>query len=70
MEKLGIHGLPGTRRRVKNLKNVATWDDLVVRNFAANGPNELWLTDITEHMTREGKLYCCVVLDCYSRKVV
>jgi hypothetical protein len=28
------------------------------------------ITDITEHPTREGKLYCCVVLDAYSRRVV
>ena len=28
------------------------------------------MTDITEHPTSEGKLYCCVVLDLYSRKVV
>ncbi len=70
MAELGIHGLPGPRRRVKNLKNIVTADDLVQRNFTANGPNELWLTDITEHPTREGKCYCCVVLDLYSRKVV
>jgi len=25
--------------------------------FAADAPNELWLTDITEHRTAEGKLY-------------
>ena len=28
------------------------------------------MTDSTEHPTREGKLYCCVVLDAYSRLVV
>jgi transposase InsO family protein len=28
------------------------------------------MTDITEHPTREGKLYCCVVLDAFSRMVV
>lgn len=28
------------------------------------------MTDITEHSTREGKVYCCVVLDTFSRKVV
>jgi transposase InsO family protein len=55
---------------VKNLKNIATCEDLVQRNFTADAPNELWLTDITEHPTREGKLYCCVVLDLFSRKVV
>ena len=50
--------------------NVATSPDLVCRNFARDAPNQLWLTDITEHPTREGKVYCCVVLDAHSRRVV
>lgn len=33
-------------------------------------PNEKWLTDITEHPTKEGKLYLCGVKDCYSGKIV
>ena len=44
--------------------------DLVRRNFRSEQPNRLWLTGITEHFTREGKLYCCVVLDAQSRRVV
>ena len=28
------------------------------------------MTDITEHPTREGKVYCAVVLDACSRRVV
>src|SRR3546814_20886078 len=44
--------------------------DLVERSFNHSGPNQLWVTDITEHPTREGKVYCCVVLDTYSRRVV
>lgn len=70
MRQLSIRGLPGPRKGVKNLKNAPTCEDLVQRNFKAEAPNELWLTDITEHETQEGKLYCCVVLDMYSRKVV
>jgi transposase InsO family protein len=70
MRQLGIRGLRGPRKGVKNLKNAPTCEDLVQRNFKAEAPNELWLTDITEHETQEGKLYCCVVLDMYSRKVV
>src|SRR4051794_32638274 len=34
-------------------------DDLVNRDFTAARPNELWLTDISEHPTGEGKLYLC-----------
>lgn len=40
------------------------------RDFTRAGPNQLWVTDITEHPTREGKIYCCVILDTYSRRVV
>ena len=42
----------------------------VDRQFRRTRPNELWLTDITEHPTREGKVYCAVVLDAFSRRVV
>jgi transposase InsO family protein len=38
-------------------------DDLVRRDFTASRPNELWLTDITEHPTSEGKLYLCAIKD-------
>ncbi len=45
-------------------------DDLVTRQFAASRPNELWLTDITEHPTAEGKLYLCAVKDACSNRIV
>ena len=67
MKQLGIAGLPGPRKGRPNLVNVPTCEDLVQRNFTATRPHELWLTDITEHPTGEGKLYCCVVLDLFSR---
>jgi transposase InsO family protein len=45
-------------------------DDLVRRAFTADAPNRLWLTDITEHRTAEGKLYLCAVKDVYSGRIV
>ena len=45
-------------------------DDLVERDFTAPGPNRLWLTDLTEHPTSEGKLYLCAVKDVWSRRIV
>lgn len=45
-------------------------DDLVQREFTADAPNELWLTDITEHKTAEGKLYLCAIKDVFSGKIV
>ena len=70
MRELGIKGLPGPKRRKKNLVNEATEEDLVQRNFTVDRPNVLWLTDITAHPTREGKVYCCCVLDTCSRRIV
>ncbi|MDT0326951.1 DDE-type integrase/transposase/recombinase [Nocardiopsis lambiniae] len=43
---------------------------LVDRHFTRQGLDQLWITDITEHPTREGKVYCVVVLDVCSRCVV
>jgi len=45
-------------------------DDHVQRNFTATKLNELWLTDITEHRTDEGKIYLCAIKDVYSNKIV
>ncbi len=46
------------------------FDDLVERDFTADRPNQLWLTDITEHWTSEGKLYCCAVKDVFANRIV
>jgi putative transposase len=45
-------------------------DDLVRRQFDPDGPDRLWVMDVTEHPTDTGKLYCAVVLDAFSRRVV
>ena len=69
MSQARIAGLPGPAK-VKRLHGVATADDLVHRKFHRLSPNELWVTDITEHPTREGKVFCCAVMDTFSRKIV
>lgn len=70
MQELRLHGLPKRRTVRRNLIAVRTVSDLVNRDFTATGPNELWVTDITEHPTKEARVFCCVVLDAYSRKAV
>ncbi len=55
------------RKRKWGKANVATSDDRVNRQFQVAGTNRLWLTDITEHHTRDGKVYCAVVMDAFSR---
>lgn len=66
------HGLAGVHRRRwrRHQRSEATWPDHVQRIFRADGPDRLWVTDITQHRTSGGWVYCAVVLDVFSRRVV
>jgi transposase InsO family protein len=69
MRRAGIAGVSG-RPRFRRIPHFASAGDLVERWFRRDEPDRLWVTDITEHPTREGKVYCAVVLDVFSRRVV
>jgi putative transposase len=62
----------GKNKRGKNGKRPGppVHDDLVRRDFTAAAPNQLWLADITEHKTSEGKLYLCAITDVFSNRIV
>ena len=49
---------------------VPAHDDLVERDVTADAPNRLWLADITEHPTGEGKIYLCAIKDVWSNRIV
>jgi len=69
------HSLSGLAKRRKGkttvrVPGVRPAPDLVGRDFRPAEPNRLWVADLTEVSTWEGKLYLAVVLDCFSRRVV
>lgn len=66
----GIWSVFSKKRGLNRRPGPPVHDDLVDRDFTAAAPNELWLTDITEHPTAEGKLYLCAVKDVYSGRIV
>jgi putative transposase len=72
MRQAGIRGLYVRRRGGCTVRNpdAESAGDLVNRQFIADAPNRLWVTDITEHPTDEGKLYCAAVMDVFSRRIV
>jgi putative transposase len=76
VERLMRHrGLQGvTRRRVmgctRSRPTDERADDLVHRQFRPDGPNRLWVQDVTQHRTGEGWVYLAVVIDAWSRRVV
>jgi transposase InsO family protein len=55
------------RRASAKTPGPAVHDDLIQRNFRAGSLDEVWLTDITEHPTVEGKLYICSIKDLCAR---
>jgi transposase InsO family protein len=57
-------------RRGKGKAGAPAHDDLVRREFTAPSPNLLWLTDITEHWTGDGRLYVCAVNNVWSNRIV
>lgn len=72
MKAAGIEGV--SRRRRKGLTrrdpDARPAPDLVERNFVADGPDQLWVADITYVPTWSGFLYLSVVVDTWSRRVV
>lgn len=63
-----VFGKPKTRKTTR--PGIPAHDDLVRRDFTADAVNEVWLTDLTEHRTDEGKLYLCAIKDVYSNRIV
>lgn len=72
MRECSVQGIHRRRRggSTRRDPNAASADDLVARDFDPQEPDRLWVMDITEHPTREGKVYLAVVLDAFARRVV
>ena len=72
MREAGLQGLYRRRRHGCTVRDPAAdpYPDLVDRKFTVDSQDLLWVTDITEHPTDEGNLYCAAVLDAYSRRII
>ncbi|WP_374109494.1 IS3 family transposase [Actinotalea sp. K2] len=70
MRTAGLVGVCDRRKRRGQRPLPAPHEDLVQRGFTADGPDRLWCTDITEHPTNTGNVYCAAVLDVFTRRVV
>ena len=73
MKVMEIEGVSRKRRKV--FTTIADPDavrppDLVNRNFTADRPDALWVTDLTYVPTRTGMAYVCFIVDAFSRRIV
>ena len=71
MRRAGLLGIPKNRRQAprsgRRAQHIPDW---LQRDFSATEPNRVWVTDITELATGEGKLYLCVIKDLYDGAMV
>jgi len=72
MAELGIRGVQKrlTRRTTVSDPTADRHPDLVDRQFTAERPNQLWVTDLTLVPTWSGVVYVCFIIDAYSRMIV
>jgi putative transposase len=72
MRQAGVAGIYRRRGRgcTRRDPHAVPNDDLVARQFDPEGPDRLWVMDVTEHPTAAGKVYLAAVLDAFSRRVV
>lgn len=71
MRLAGLQGVHHRRWRRGGVGRLpAVFEDRVKRVFVADAPDKLWVTDITQHRTGEGWLYCAAVVDVFSRRCV
>ena len=72
MRELGIWGVKRSRRVRTTTRDdgAERSPDLVDRDFTADRPNALWVTDLTYVATWSGVAYVCFIVDAFSRKVV
>lgn len=72
MRATGLQGVHRRRLRGCTRRDEAATPsaDLVERRFTPDGPDRLYVADVTQHRTGEGWLYYAVVIDCFSRRVV
>ena len=71
MSAAGIQGVSPRKWTTTTVRGEARpAPDLVVRDFTASGPDQLWVADITYIAAWAGFLYLAVVLDVWSRRIV
>lgn len=72
MREEGLVSKRGKRRRYSSYMGELSDapENIAARDFHADAPNELWLTDVTEFRIPAGKVYLSPMIDCFDGMVV
>ena len=71
MQELDLHSIrPDAKKQYKKQQQYNRKQNLLERQFTADRPNQIWVSDITYFKINDYWVYFCVILDLFSRKVV
>ena len=70
MREMGLYSVRVDAKKQFKRKQQYTKQNLLKREFTADHPNQIWVSDITYFKVKNYWVYLCVILDLYSRKII
>ena len=70
MQELGLYSIRVDAKKQFKRKQQSAKQNLLKREFSADYPNQIWVSDITYFKVKNYWAYLCIILDLYSRKVI
>ena len=70
MQELGLQSIrPDAKKQYKKQQQYKK-QNLLERQFTADHPNQIWVSDITYFKVNDYWMYLCIILDLFSRRIV
>ena len=70
MQELGLYSVRVDAKKQFKRKQQYAKQNLLKREFSADHPNQIWVSDITYFKIRDYQVYLCIILDLYSRRII
>ena len=70
MQELGLQSIRSDAKKQYKKQQQCKKQNLLERQFTADHPNQIWVSDITYFKVNDYWVYLCVILDLFSRKIV
>lgn len=70
MQELELHSIRSDAKKEYKKRQQYKKQNMLERQFTADRPDQIWVSDITYFKVNDYWVYLCVILDLFSRKVV